>query len=316
MNGAVKTSGGGRDDLVASLIAGDRRAAAALMRIVDDREEDYIDLLGRIYPHTGRAFVIGVAGSPGCGKSTIIDGLITALRREDRKVGVVAIDPSSSLSGGAILGDRVRMQRHSLDEGVFIRSVATRGAQGGISSSTVDICRIMDAMGMEVVIVETVGVGQDEVDIRIAAGVNVVVLSPDTGDAIQIMKAGIMEIADLFVVNKMDKEGAESVYQELRMFLSMTGAEGRTPVIRMEGISGKGTEELREAVFAFKEPPGRMRQKRQLEIRRRLGECFSAWVEEHLGEDIERDVDRIQRGEDTPYGVLGRFGDFIKGWKP
>jgi LAO/AO transport system kinase len=314
MNGVVKT-GGGRDDLVASLLGGDRRAAADLMKIVDDREEDYIDLLGRIYPHTGRAFVIGVAGSPGCGKSTIIDWLITVLRREGRKVGVVAIDPSSSLSGGAILGDRVRMQHHSLDEGVFIRSVATRGGLGGISPSTVDICRIMDAMGMEVIIVETVGVGQDEVDIRIASSINVVVLSPDTGDAIQIMKAGIMEIADLFVVNKMDKEGAEGVYQELKMFLAMTGAEGRTPVIRMEGISGKGTDELREAVFAFREPPERTREKRRLEIIRRLGECFSAWVEENLGEDIGRDVDRIHRGEETPYGVLRRFSDSVKRWK-
>jgi LAO/AO transport system kinase len=314
MNGAVKTDGG-RDDLVASLLGGDRRAAADLMKIVDDREEDYIDLLGRIYPHAGRAFVIGVAGSPGCGKSTIIDWLITVLRREGRKVGVVAIDPSSSLSGGAILGDRVRMQHHSLDEGVFIRSVATRGGLGGISPSTVDICRIMDAMGMEVIIVETVGVGQDEVDIRIASSINVVVLSPDTGDAIQIMKAGIMEIADLFVVNKVDKEGAEGVYQELKMFLAMTGAEGRTPVIRMEGISGKGTDDLREAVFAFREPPERTREKRRLEIIRRLGECFSAWVEENLGEDIGRDVDRIHRGEETPYSVLRRFSDSIKRWK-
>ncbi len=267
--------GANSEDLVAAVIAGDRKAAAALMKIVDDRGKGYLDLLSKIFPHTGRASIVGVAGSPGCGTSTIIDGLITHLRRSGKKVGVVAIDPSSPLSGGAILGDRIRMQHHSLDEGVFIRSVATRGGSGGISPSTIDICRIMDAMGLEFILIETVGVGQDEVDVRIAADISVVILSPDTGDAVQIMKAGIMEVADIFVVNKMDREGAQNVHQELLKFLSLTESDRQVPIVCTQATAGKGLEELLQAILAFGKPQERTREKRRLELLRRLGECFS-----------------------------------------
>lgn len=306
---------GNYDDIIARVLRGDRRAASGLMRIVDDREERYMELLAKLYPHTGHANIVGIAGSPGCGKSTIVDALLKSLREEGKRVGVVAIDPSSSLSGGAILGDRVRMQHHSLDEGVFIRSVATRGAQGGISPSTVDICRIMDAMGMDVVIVETVGIGQDEVDIAMAVNANVVVLSPDTGDAIQIMKAGIMEIADIFVVNKMDKEGAENVYREMRMFLTMTGTIDRTPIIRMEAAGGKGTGELMEAIGAFKEPAERVREKIRMEIKKRTHEFFSNWFDEHFREKIEKNIDRIHSGEETPYEIISKIKSSMTGWR-
>jgi len=302
------------EDIVAGVLGGDRRAASRLMRLVDDHEEASIDLLGRLYPHTGRALVVGVAGSPGCGKSTIIDGLLAELRGQGRKVGVVAIDPSSALTGGAILGDRIRMQRHSLDEGVFIRSLATRGAQGGLSRSTLDVCRVMDAMGMDVVVVETVGIGQDEVDIRMAANVTVVVLSPDTGDAIQIMKAGVMEIADVFVVNKMDKDGGDAVVQELRLMLASTPERAGTPVVEMEARSGRGARELAGTLGAFVEPPGRIREKRRLEIRRRAGEAFAAWFEERSRESIERTIDRIQDGAETPYDIVRRIKGSMEGW--
>lgn len=300
-------------DLIERVLRGDRRAASQLMRIVDDRAEAYLDLLGALYPHTGRAFMTGVAGSPGCGKSTIVDSLIKELRSQGRTVGVVAIDPTSALTGGAILGDRVRMQQHGLDEGVFIRSVATRGGQGGISPSTVDICRIMDAMGMDVVLVETVGVGQDEVDVRMAVNVNVVVLSPDTGDAIQIMKAGIMEIADIFVVNKMDKEGAETVFQELRMFLAMNEGTRDTPVVRMEARVNRGTQELLQAMQAFREPEDRMRLRRRLEIRKRAGEVLTDWFEERFRDRIDENIEKIQRGEATPYEIIKAIKENMEG---
>lgn len=301
-------------DIVERVLEGDRKAAARLMRIVDDRDERYVDLLGRIFPRTGRALVIGIAGSPGCGKSTIVDALITSYRRKGRKVGVVAIDPTSSLSGGAILGDRVRMQHHSLDEGVFIRSVATRGAQGGISPSTVDMCRIMDAMGMDVVIVETVGIGQDEVDVRMAVNVSVVVLSPDTGDSIQIMKAGVMEIADVFVVNKMDKDGAEHVCRELEMFLAMTETGTRPEIVRMKAVEGEGARKLEEAVAAFREPAERRKEKGRLEMRKRMNEFFNRWLDTRLGRKIDETVELIEKGRETPYGMVKKIRDSMDGW--
>ena len=303
-------------DMIERVLKGDRRAASQLMRIVDDRAEGHLDLLGALDPHTGRAFTAGIAGSPGCGKSTIVDVLIGELRKQAKTVGVVAIDPTSALTGGAILGDRVRMQQHGLDEGVFIRSVATRGAQGGISPSTVDICRIMDAMGMDVVLVETVGVGQDEVDVRMAVNVNVVVLSPDTGDAIQIMKAGIMEIADVFVVNKMDKDGAENVFQELRMFLTMNEATRDTPVVRMEARANQGTQELLKAVLAFREPEERTRLRRRLEIRKRAGEVFTDWFEDRFRDRIDENIEKIQRGETTPYEIVKTMKKIMEGFNP
>ena len=300
--------------LVDAVLKGDRRAASALMRIVDDRSDGYLELLGKIYPHTGKAFIVGIAGTPGCGKSTLVDALIALLRKQKKTLGVVAIDPTSSLSGGAILGDRVRMQHHSLDEGVFIRSVATRGGQGGISPSTVDICRIMDAMGVDVVLVETVGIGQDEVDIRIVGNVNVIVLSPDSGDAIQLMKAGMMEIADIFVVNKMDKEGAENVLQDLRMFLSMAGMADSTPVVKMEARQGKGGDELLEEIFAFEEPPERAREKTLLEIRKRMSEVIGGWFDAHYAAGIEETIDRIRKGEETPYEIIDRIKNTMEKW--
>lgn len=237
--------------LTEGILKGEIRAAARLMRDIDDEIASAREELKRLFSHTGRAHIVGVTGSPGTGKSTLVDHLIQALRERGQTVGVVAVDPTSPFSGGAILGDRVRMQRHSTDEGVFIRSLATRGHLGGLSRSTHDIVDVMDAMGMNVVLVETVGVGQDEVEIIRLAHTNVVVLVPGMGDEIQAIKAGILEVGDLFVINKADREGADKTVREMEIMLDMNNyPEGawRPPVLKTEAIHHRGIPELVEEI--------------------------------------------------------------------
>jgi LAO/AO transport system kinase len=206
---------------VAGVLAGDVRTSARLMRDLDDGLPSAREAVRHLHAHTGKAFVVGITGNPGSGKSTLTDQLIAHWRAEGLSVGVVAIDPTSPFTGGAILGDRVRMQRHATDEGVFIRSLATRGHLGGLSRSTLDVVRVLDAMGKDIVVIETVGVGQDEIEVTRAAHTSVVVVVPGLGDDIQAIKAGILEIADVFVVNKADRQGADRTVQELRMMLEL-----------------------------------------------------------------------------------------------
>lgn len=208
-------------DLAERLVAGDVRAAARAMRDVDDRVPGYLELLKKIYPSTGRAFVIGVTGNPGAGKSTLTDRLIERYRASGKKVGVICVDPSSPYSGGAILGDRIRMTRHATDAGVFIRSVATRGHLGGLSRSARDMVRVLDAFGSDVVIVETVGVGQDELEITRTAHTTLVVCAPGLGDEVQAIKAGILETADVFAVNKADRDGADATMRDLELMIAL-----------------------------------------------------------------------------------------------
>ncbi len=203
------------------ILKGDVRAAARLMRDLDDGRPGAREVLKLLYPHSGRAHVIGITGSPGVGKSTLTDRLIQHLRAQGLTVGVVAVDPTSPFTGGAILGDRIRMQRHALDEGVFIRSLATRGHFGGLTASARAVITVLDAMGKDCILVETVGVGQDEVEIAATADTTLVVTVPGLGDDIQAIKAGILEIADLLVVNKADREGAERTYQDLLQMLEL-----------------------------------------------------------------------------------------------
>jgi LAO/AO transport system kinase len=236
------------------VIQGDVREGARLMRDLDDGRPGAIEVMKHVYPATGRGFVLGVTGNPGAGKSTVVDALIHEYRQAGKRVGVVAVDPTSPFSGGAILGDRIRMQRHATDEGVFIRSLATRGHLGGLSRSTGEVVAVLDAMGYDVVIVETVGVGQDEVDVVSQAECAVVVTVPGLGDEIQAIKAGILEIADVLVVNKSDREGADRTVRDLVSMLELRGHDA-TPVeiIRTVATNAKGIDELIKAVDRFRQ---------------------------------------------------------------
>lgn len=241
------------------VLAGDVRVAARLMRDIDDRTAASRAALKALHPHTGRAYIVGITGNPGAGKSTVVDALIAHYRAAGDKVGVVAVDPTSPFSGGAILGDRIRMQRHFTDDGVFIRSLATRGHLGGLSRSTFDVVAVLDAMGYQRILVETVGVGQDEVEVMKAAHTSVVVTVPGLGDDIQAIKAGILEIADVLVVNKADREGADRTERDLMHMLDLRAAGERKDVeiirtIANRGLgNGSGIAELAEAIERHRE---------------------------------------------------------------
>lgn len=226
------------------VLAGDLRAGSRLMRDLDDRLPEALDELKQLYPHTGRAYVVGVTGNPGVGKSTVTDALIASYRRDGLRVGVVAVDPTSPFTGGAILGDRIRMQQHALDDGVFIRSLATRGQLGGLSRSTFDVALVLDAMGHDIVLIETVGVGQDEIDVMRAAHTTVVITVPGLGDDIQAIKAGILEVADVLVVNKADREGADRAVRDLMHMLELRDAGGgRRDIEIVKAIAAWGLRE-------------------------------------------------------------------------
>lgn len=240
--------------IVEGVVRGDVRTGARLMRDLDDRRPSALAALKALFPHTGKAYLIGVTGNPGAGKSTVVDALIAHYRAAGERVGVVCVDPTSPFSGGAILGDRIRMQRHALDEHVFIRSLATRGALGGLSRSTFDVVAVLDAMGYTRILVETVGVGQDEVDIMKTAHTTVVVSVPGLGDDIQAIKAGLLEVADVLVVNKADREGAARTERDLLHMLDLRAHGERKDVqvirtIATRGVAdGSGIAELAAAI--------------------------------------------------------------------
>jgi LAO/AO transport system kinase len=299
----------GADEIAREVIAGNVRIAARLMRDLDDNRPGAVDVMKRLYPATGRAFVLGITGNPGAGKSTVVDGLIDYYRKQGKRVGVVAVDPSSPFSGGAILGDRIRMQRHATDDGVFIRSLATRGHLGGLSRSTSDVVAVLDAMGFEVVIVETVGVGQDEVDVVGQAETAVVVTVPGLGDEIQAIKAGILEIADVLVVNKSDREGADRTVRDLVQMLELRGHDAQpVEIVRTVATAGKGIDELANAAERHRargtHGDARPRQRRRAEsaVREHALDRLRLAVDETLEARAEL-VDRVTARGLDPYSA-------------
>jgi LAO/AO transport system kinase len=235
------------------LRSGDPRALARAISTVENRSSDAADLLKALFPHSGKARILGMTGPPGAGKSTLVDQLAKHYRREGKTLGIIAVDPTSPYTGGAILGDRIRMQDHHSDPGIYIRSMATRGSLGGLARTTADVATVLDASGKDLILIETVGVGQDEVDIVRLADITVVILVPGMGDDVQTIKAGIMEIADIFVINKSDRDGAENVEREIRAMQTLAARkDGWTPpIVKTVASEGKGVEELAAAIAGY-----------------------------------------------------------------
>ena len=270
--------------LVARAITGDRGAIAKLISMVESGGQDAADAGAALYPHTGHAYTVGMTGAPGAGKSSLTDALIGRIRNDGLEVGVLAIDPTSPFSGGAILGDRVRMQDHATDAGVYIRSMATRGHLGGLAIATPRAARVLDAAGKPWIIVETVGVGQVEVEIAGAADTTVVVVNPGWGDGVQANKAGLMEIADLFVVNKADRAGVAETVRDLEMMLDLSAhSDWRPKIIQTVATRGVGIDDLWDAIRehrAFQEAEGRLERRREARLRDELAAIVATRLQE------------------------------------
>jgi LAO/AO transport system kinase len=278
-----------------SILSGDPRAIARGISLVENEADAGPALVRELFGQSGRAFLVGVTGAPGAGKSTLVDGLVTRWRKAGSSVGVLAVDPTSPFSGGAMLGDRVRMQAHAQDADVFIRSMATRGHLGGISRATVDAATVLDAAGKDFVAIETVGVGQDEIEIARCADVSVVVLVPGMGDDVQALKAGVMEIADVFVVNKADRDGADRAVAEIESLLGLhayTDGEWRPPIVRTQATTGQGLDELIDSIARFRTHTARIDSRR----RDRAGTQLRSILAERLMRQIESRVSALEMG--------------------
>ena len=303
------------DDLVGRARAGDARAVARLISLVENASPALREVMTGLAPHVGHAWVIGLTGSPGVGKSTSTSVLVTAFRAAGKRVGVLAVDPSSPFSGGALLGDRVRMQEHALDDGVYIRSMASRGHLGGLSWATPQALRVLDAAGCDVVLVETVGVGQAEVEVASMADTTVVLVAPGMGDAIQAAKAGILEIADVFVVNKADRDGADQTARDLRHMLSLgerrAPEDWQPPIVKTVAAKGEGVDELVAALEkhrAWLASSGRLDAKRRLRAADEIEAIALTSLRDRIGDLrggtlLDELAGRVVAGEIDPYGA-------------
>jgi len=332
-------------DLVPRILSGEPRGIARALRSVDDRVPGYVEMLKALWPHTGKAWILGVTGNPGAGKSTLVDRLIEAYRARGQRVGVVAVDPTSPYTGGAILGDRIRMARHTMDEGVFIRSLATRGHLGGLSGSARDVVRVLDAAGYGVILVETVGVGQDELEITHTASSTLVVMAPGMGDEVQAIKAGILECADAFAVNKADRDGADATARDLELMIALgnesilglsktrghathtqadahvgPGEAGATaerwtpPIVKCVSTRGEGIAELvaaldRHRAWAEGTEAGRARRAERLseEVRETLREALIEAAVHDLGSQVDEAVRAVDARAVDPYTATERL---------
>jgi LAO/AO transport system kinase len=300
--------------LVEEMLAGNVLALARLITRVESDGADVPQIMKQICPYLGKAYCVGVTGPPGSGKSTIVDRLTAVMRQDSLSVGIIAADPTSPFTGGAVLGDRIRMQQHYLDEGVFIRSMATRGSHGGLPHGTGGVIKLLDAFGKDFVLVETVGVGQTELDIMENADTVVVALVPEAGDTIQTMKAGLFEIADIFVVNKADRPGADNLVAELRMMVQLRPEETwwQVPVIATEALNNIGIDELYCQIKNHRrvlEETGRLPQRRQEQRRREFLEIVERRVSDELlkmvegDEELSRHMAMVEAGEVDPYSA-------------
>lgn len=304
-------------DLVERARNGDARSVARLISLVEDASPALREVMAGLAPHTGNAQIVGITGSPGVGKSTSTSALVKALRAADKRVGVLAVDPSSPFSGGALLGDRVRMQDHALDPDVYIRSMASRGHLGGLAWSTPQALRVLDAAGCDVVLVETVGVGQSEVEIAGLADTTLVLLAPGMGDGIQAAKAGILEVGDLYVVNKADRDGADQLRREIRNMLGLADRPGdpanywKPPIVKTVASAGEGVEEVVEKIDAHRDwmtTSGELERRR---VRRARDEIEAIavtalrkrWGDVHARSELDEQAEKVVAGETDPYAA-------------